>query len=475
MTMRRHAAAPALPPHLLAALGEVVERRTCLHFPPDRWDGLARGVAAAAGAFGYADVAAFAAWLLEDRLTAAQVEELASHLTVGETYFMRSQPTFDALATEVLPGLVRARHDAGRPLRIWSAGCCTGEEPYSLAILLDRLVPAVALERVTILATDINRHFLLTAGRGIFGRWSFRDAPPWLQELYFQPAGDDAWQIVPRIRRMVTFAPLNLAADVYPSLLNDTNAMDLIVCRNVLMYFSPDRMVSVVRRLHNCLVDGGWLVVSPNEVSQSLFAQFETVSMPHATLYRRQRAADLRFRETQPIAPVAADASTPAAALDHARTLYDEGSYGEVVTLLADGPADARSLLLLARAQANQGRLAEALAWCDRFVAAAALDPAGHFLRASILHEQGEVDEAARAYRRALYLDPDFVIAHFALGNLDNGRGRPDEAQRHFRHALHAAAQLPPETVLPESEGVTAGRLAGIIADLLEMEVAHGR
>jgi chemotaxis protein methyltransferase CheR len=130
---------------------------------------------------------------------------------------------------------------------------------------------------------------------------------------------------------------------------------------------------------------------------------------------------------------------------------------------------------LMARTLANEGKLADALTWCDRVVAAANLDPAGHFLRANVLHEQGDMEEAARSYRRALYLDPDFALAHFALGNLSKERGSRDEAWKHFRHALRVLESQSKDHVLPESEGVTAGRLAEIISSLLETEAAHER
>lgn len=469
----------ALPEALLQEFSGFVSRRMCLHFPRERWPELARGARSAAQAFGHADTARFLRWLLRTELKAEQIDELASHLTVGETYFFRGRPSFDVLESRVLPELVRARRGVDQRLRIWSAGCCTGEEAYSLAILLSRVIPDLENWHVTIRATDINRHFLRKAERGIYGPWSFRDAPPWLRDFYFQPRGEGLYEVVSSVRRLVGFAPLNLAADVYPSLLNDTNAMDLILCRNVLMYFAPEYMAAVVQKLHHCLVEGGWLVVGPNEVSQTLFAQFEAVCHPEATLYRRRRTAGAKSRETQRIAPVRA-AHGPAAgpdaeaALESARALYREGDYSEAIELLAARPAEPGALMLLARASANQGRLADALAWCDKAVAAAGLDPAGHFLRANILHERGDLEEAARAYQRALYLDPDFALAHFALGNVSNERGRPDEARRHFRHALHVLRAQHQDHILPESEGVTAGRLAEIISGLLAPEAAHG-
>src|ERR1051326_1079376 len=132
-------------------LSEFVAERMGLHFPPERWADLKRGLIGAAEEFGFGDVTKCTDWLLTTSLTKPQLQILASHLTVGETYFFRDRKAFDVLAESVLPDLVFARRGCGQRLRIWSAACCTGEEPYSLAILLHRVIPDLAEWHVTIL------------------------------------------------------------------------------------------------------------------------------------------------------------------------------------------------------------------------------------------------------------------------------------------------------------------------------------
>ena len=157
------------------------------------------------------------------------------HITVGETHFFRNEPQFKALAEVILPELIQRRRPL-RQLRLWSAGCATGEEPYSLAILLERLLPDLDRWQVLILATDINRTALERAQTGVFGAWSFRQTPPEFQAAYFHQQGR-TFTLDERIRRRVTFACLNLSGSGYPSPLNNTSRMDLILCRNVLIYF----------------------------------------------------------------------------------------------------------------------------------------------------------------------------------------------------------------------------------------------
>ena len=492
-------------------VSEFVAAKTGLHFPPARLADLRRGLAGAAEEFGFEDVPSCAEWLLSTPLTDAQLQVLASHLTIGETYFFRDKQTFAVLRDRVLPDLIAARRGREQRLRLWSAGCSSGEEAYSLAILVRQVLPDFADWQVTVLATDINGRSLRKAVAGAYGEWSFRDAAPGFKARYFSRDAAGRYVILPEIREMVTFAHLNLVEDTYPSLATDTNAMDLIFCRNVLMYFTPSQTRNVIAKLHHAMVDGGWLAVSPSEASQALFPEFATRNFPGVILYQktdgkadvatpRWRPVDAdadyfppaldapvvwpplpRAPELVPLEPPPPElpqqpplARDPASTLTRATALYADGHYAEAAEALLGALQDhgprPEIFSLLARATANQGNLAEAGQWCDRWIAADKLDSGGHYLRAVILLEQGAQEEARASLQRAVYLHGDFVLAHFALGNLARSRGRPGEARKHFANALHLLATHPPDAVLPESDGLTAARLTETIAALTAME-----
>ena len=485
-------------------VSDLVARTMGLHFPRERWSDLQRGLTEAAAEFGFSDVAECAGQLLATTPTPEQLQVLAGHLTIGETYFFREKKTLDVLTTRVLPALIDARRGREQRLRLWSAGCCTGEEAYTLAMLLRQLLPDLADWRVTILATDINPLFLRKAVAGSYGEWSFRDAPAELRERYFTRGRDGRHTVVPEIRNMVTFAHLNLVDDAYPSLATDTNAMDVILCRNVLMYFTPEQAGRVIEKFHHALLAGGTLAVSPSEASRESYPQFVPQNHAGAILFQKSPTATWQseaplpavppepvnwFRPVcepvwfaskaepepappePPSRPVAAARPTPEV---WATELYAEGRYADAVSVLLDPSAgivhEPRSFSLLARAFANQGRLSEALAWCERWLAADKLDAAGHYLRAIILLEQGREPEARQSLQRSVYLDPAFVPAHFTLGNLARGAGRIDEANRHFANALQLLSRLRTEDVLPESDGLTAGRLTETIKTLTQAE-----
>ena len=467
-----------IPDNLLASLSECVAERVGLHFPPERWQDLRRGLHAAAAEFGFKNAQACLAWLQTAPRTKRQIEILAGALTVGETYFLRDRKCFEALEEHIIPALVRARRDGERHLRFWSAGCCTGEEPYSLAIALQRAVPDLSEWKVTVLGTDINPHFLRKAAEGVFGEWAFRDVPQWWKAKYFRRTPDKTYRILPEIRRMVTFEHLNLAEDVYPALLNYTNALDVIFCRNVLMYFSPDQAQRVLRELHHCLVDDGWLVVSPSEAFHVASSDFIAVNFPGTTFHRKAKQHIPVHRVPAPRGAAARPAPRSERTVESADScaealkLYEKGRYAEAADCLtasfARRPPDARAIALLARIFANQGLLADALTWCDTLVAMDKVNPVGHYLRAVVLQEQGAMAAAIEALKRALYLDQNFVLAHFDLGHLTLRLGRLHEARRHMQNALHLLRGYRQDDVVPESEGMTAGRLSEIVMAMLE-------
>ncbi len=450
-----------------------VEERMGLYFPEERFQDLERGIFSAAKEFGHKDACSYLDWLRSTPLSHTHVERLASYLTVGETYFYRDKESFDALAEHILPGLVQSRRGKEQRLRFWSAGCATGEEAYSIAIMLDSIVPDLKDWSITILATDINPHFLERAAEGVYREWSFRSVPLWVKERYFTKT-KNGFQVLPRIGRMVAFSYHNLVDDPYPALINNTSAMDIIFCRNVLMYFSRERAKEVVRRLNLCLMDDGWLVISPVEHSHAMSSLFKAVKFPGATLYKKAKPDDVKalsagtviethvLKRDNAVSQILHDIP-PAPAKEEIRRPGETEQPHNNLPLLPQEDNAAASMPLQARAAADQGRLSDALQLCEKAISADKLDPSLHYLYATVLQESGRADEAAAAFKRAIYIDQDFVIAHFALGHLMHRHGRHKEAMRHFDNACSILKKYRKDDILPESEGISTGRLIEII------------
>jgi len=243
-----------------------VEEALGLHFPPRLWPDLHRGFAAAARTLALPDAETCAQLALACALGPAQQQVLAQCLTIGETYLFRDPETYEQLAREVLLPLVARRRRGSRHLRLWSAGCSSGEEAWSLAILVAQVLPDWREWNISILATDVNTAALEAGRAATYGPWSLRGAlpPHWRQHLREAPGGRQ--HVDPALHRLVHFAPLNLAGTGYPSAQTFTTGMDLVLCRNVLIYFEPGRTRAVLARLGRCLAANGWLVTGAAEL-----------------------------------------------------------------------------------------------------------------------------------------------------------------------------------------------------------------
>ena len=449
-------------PLLLAQLSGFVETRLGLYFPAERLGDLERGIRTAASEFGFDSIDPCIDWLLSTTWSRDQIETLASHLTVGETYFFRDARIFEILESQLLPKLLGVRRERERNLRIWSAGCATGEEPYSLGMVLSRFFPELAGWNTTILATDIAPESLRKAREGIYGEWAFRGTPSWVREKYFTRR-ERSFQIDPALKRLVTFSPLNLVQDPYPAIINNTSGMDIIFCRNVLMYFSRERAARVIHDLARCLVDGGWLVISPVEApGPDLTPLLAPVHFPGAILYRKG---------TRPAPPHPGLVTLPEPEILRKKNAVVRKTNSPARRRARDqalpppqpppdhtgqGPEQVRHL-------AGQGRLSDALSLCEEEILADKLNSSLHYLHATILQEMGRTTEAAAALRRAIYIDQDFVVGHFALGHLLQRQGKTRKAGKHFAKACTLLGSYRDEDVLPEAEGLRPARMIELI------------
>jgi len=449
----------------------LVASRLGLDFPESRQADLERGLLRALRASSIPAPEAYLTWLAALPDESPEWRRLAGHLTVGETYFFRDRALFEALEQQLLPSLIAARRAEGIPrLRLWSAGCATGEEPYSLAILLDRLLPDRTDWAVTILATDINPVALEAVRRGIYREWSFRETPQWVRDRYFRRRGAETFEVDPGIRRMITVAPLNLAEDGYPSVVTNTTAMDLILCRNVLMYFTREAQRATVARLQRALVSGGWLAVSPAEASAELFRPLAPVSFPGAVLYRTDPAHVVPPLPSWQADTGLPDSPAPALSVPTSSDLVTPpspvmSSLEEQVGVFPPAGADRPR----ARALADQGKLEEARELCEAALARDRLDPDTHLLLAAICQERGEIPAALEALRRAIYLAPDSAPAHFLLGSLLLRQGQQRRGRRSLETVVHLLSGVPRDEVLPGGDGLTAGRLLETARAYLEL------
>ncbi len=496
-----------LSPDLLLKFSDFVARNMGLYFPKEKLTDLERRINSAKKEFNFDDTEECINFLISSPLTKAQIEILASHLTIGETYFFRDKKYFEVLESNILPKLIESRRRKEKRIRIWCAGCCTGEEPYSIAILLHKLIHDLKDWNITISATDINPIFLKKASTGVYTEWSFRDTPNWVRENYFTKLEHKQFRILNTVNKMVTFSYLNLADNNYPSLSSNTNAMDIIFCRNVLMYFLPELANRTALRLGNSLVEDGWLLVSPAESSYLPKSKLQPIEHCGIILYKKnsktrndknyfseeathELAEEISSDSTaatefnfQHIKETYAESETVKDLPDKVKTetvlqieagtyntafkFYNAGNFEEAEKMLVKNlptdKIDSKEAALLARINANKGKLNDAFNWCSRAIEADKLNASYYYLQGTILQELGNRKEAIRLLKQTLYLDHNFVMAYLTLSNLISHEGKAEEAKRYTRNAKSILSKFSPDEILDESEGITAGRLLSII------------
>jgi len=221
--------------------------------------------------------------LLYDEQSEAEIDALFETLANNETYFFREPSQLWTFAREIVQE--RRRACPGGRVRVWSAGCATGEETYSLAMAVLEADPELA-RAVEIFGSDQSRKALEKARRGVYGRFAFRSMPDGYRERYFQEAEAGRWQVVPQVRRMVQFGRCNLmgpAGDL------PLVKFDAIFCRNVLIYFHQEARRQVISLFHDRLSQGGYLLLGHSESLLDLSDRFEFANMTHDVAYRREQ------------------------------------------------------------------------------------------------------------------------------------------------------------------------------------------
>jgi chemotaxis protein methyltransferase CheR len=400
-------------------------------------------------------------------------DDLVAEVTVGETYFFREPAQLAFIEREVIPRL-RAR---GNGVRVWSAGCASGEEPYSIAILLRQ---AGLAADSWILGTDISEPRLARAREARYSRWSLRGCPPEIVEAYFKRA-HRGFQLAPAIRDAVEFRRLNLADEEYAVPGSDIREMDIVLCRNVLIYLDEDTIVHVARRLLDSLSDQGWLFLGASDPPLQSLVRCEVTVTEAGVAYRKLDPA----RRASPAAAAAAEGKivggdgsrdsgepNPAARvwsrpagrrkIERGRAAAIKAPRSATTRNRAPGrvrPDDLAATIAHVGALANRGDLAEAERICSAAIERDNTSAELASLLSILYAETGRNREAAEAARKALYLDRGLVVAHLALGRALYRTGDHQGATRAFTNAADLLADLEPDAIVAGSDGERAATL----------------
>ena len=492
----------------------LVTQRFGLHFDAPRLDFLADVVRQRMEATGCDHFSSYRRRIAASAGEPDELRALAEQLTVNETYFFRYADHFRAFAEVVVPARIQARGRDHR-LRILSAGCSSGEEAYSLAILIRTQLRQLASWDVKIHGIDIKPSMVSKAIRARYSAWSLRDTPAVIQTTYFRPDGRD-FVLDGTVRPLVTFEERNLIEEDPLFWLSD--AFDVVFCRNVTMYFTNEVTRSVIARIAGSTAPGGFLFLGHAEnlrgVSQSFHLRHthetfyyqrreahETdsgVDCTHApsnnesarshvsaalepgdtwfNIIRRasERVADLTQGSDGPTASAAADTATQAVnsrsslrTPDSDRTpaieLLRKERFAEAMQLLqalpAESQADPDTRLLLAVLLTNKGDLPEAQRVCQQVLELDELNAGAHYLMALCREHAGDRDGAIEHDQAATYLDAAFAMPHLHLGLVAKRAADLPSARRELAEALPLLAREDASRILLFGGGFTRGAL----------------
>lgn len=404
-----------------------------------------------------------------------ELREIALEVTIGETYFFRHSDQFRAFSEVALPARIEAR-SACRQLRLLSAGCSSGEEAYTLSILTrERVLDSQPPFAVTIRGVDINPRVVERARAATYSSWALRETPEAIQKQYFSLVGRD-YVLSRAIRDSVLFEEENLvAADSWAP-----ECYDVIFCRNVLMYFTPENAQRVVKRFARALAPGGYLFLGHAENLRGLSLDFE-LRHTHSTFYYQrkpvfgeasriveplplpapapraalaldwastwletvQRSSDriqaLTVKNAEPIETAAAVAqANPRLDLRRSLELLSQERFAEALEVLPNLPSsqDVDAALLRAALFTHCGRLEEAEVACADLLAIDGLNAGAHYLL-SLCRERRADSRAAIEYSQiAAYLEPTFAMPHLHWGLIARRTGDRSTALRELTQAV---------------------------------------
>lgn len=342
---------------------------------------------------------AYVDWLAEPMNLQLEREALSKRLTSRETYFLRDRGVVDVLREHILKETIKRKmHE--RSLKIWSMGCSTGEEAYTLSILVEEVVHDLSLWQVDILGSDIDQTALDQARQGSYRQWSFRGCPPDFITRYFQQDGSQL-KIMTHIKQRVRFEQLDIVGSPYPTDDKGMADADIILCRNVFIYLDDAAIQTVLQKITPCLNEGGYLICGAGELHSQAHPQLVPRVFSQALVYQKKTRVEVKA------VPAPAPLSHPQ---PHRLTKTPPP---RVVNHTAQAIT-----LEQAWALANRGNVCAANTLCASLIQLHPFDPHAHYLQAVLHFAQGLTAQAREDLRRVLYLDPLFAVAYATLSDV---------------------------------------------------------
>ncbi len=386
-----------------------------------------------------------------------EFQELLNAITVHETYFFRDSWQFDFIKRNIIPEIIQRKMalNCKRVVKIWSAGCSTGEEPYSIAIISSELEELLKDFRLEILATDVSSKALKKAKGGIYGKRSIREIPRGYLEKYFTRSGDE-YHLHKEIKNVVTFFQLNLAQEPFP--VKDMGEQDIVLCKNVLIYFNPDNVKKVLHNLYQCIDKKGYLFTGGAESLFHLSHEFQLRERKNVFYYTKGKVSPESSESPKELMVIPQPKIFPARLKDISPDRSSEkrpreenplttslryirtGEYEEAKKILniilKNNTNHTEALIFLGYIHTCLSEFEEAFSVCYDLLRTDPLSVESHFILGLIYKYKEETDNALTHFRKATYLQPNLPLAHYYLGELYLNKGDKFNAAKKYKNAL---------------------------------------
>jgi len=417
---------------------------------------------------------------------------LIEKITIDESYFFRDDIQIDFLRTRILPNLIKEKRELGdKSLRIWSAGCSTGQEIYTITILLHQLLPDYASWNLHLIGTDINHQSLNRAMQAEFNEWNIRTGREFIDESgYFKPIEGSRYQLKAEIKDNVKFSYLNLAENSYPSIMDGTCALDLILCRNVFIYFNQPTIQAACTRFSEALNGGGILMLSVADPMQLECENFALKQIDDVFFFEKHWGGDVVGEEINAVQANYSTTEVNVAPMIVQSTIADkplslEACKQEIIPLLsaANWPGalslvrkhlesyeqDAELYQFKAKCLVNLGQIFEAKIACEQSILYDSVEPHTYLLYGLILIQLGLLADAEKAFRQTIFLNNAFMEAHYQLGQLLLKKGQKSMAIKSIQNALDLAAEEAPDRPIHNVIPLTYSHFSDVMRNELEV------
>jgi len=454
---------------------QYIESRTGIYIDDSKQNSFKISLDTRMNILGIKDYDAYYSLITTNARGKKEFDGLLNLILIKETFFFRDDRQLNVLTKNILPELIERKKE--KEIKIWSAGCATGEEPYSIAMaIMESHLPDDS--NVSVYATDISEGALERAEGGIYNKSSMRAIDKEMLNKYFTHR-DGQYFLNDQVKRRVHFETVNL---IEPYFLMEEESIDIVFCKNVIIYFRLDTVKKVIRRFYNALTNGGCLFVGHSESLWQISDDFELEEISGIFLYRKdgknkmvsvkkrsqqmgkavnimdfacQRLSSSLTKKAAPHSTLTPQVVREKASQQHVGLMHKKDvskwmkkgvppagvdNYGSVLEdieeVLQDDPKNAKVHLLAGEIYANMGLYDKALRKGMDVLEVNDLSDNAYLLIGSIYYKIGEKEKAVSSFKKAIYLDDNSILAHYYLGNLYKDAGLIEQAVNEYKHVI---------------------------------------